>query len=262
MESDVQFARVEAFSYKEVNRIIGEASRAPQFCRHVPMPEEPGWMLGSADAVVERVNAFMALPCTYTQRNGQKAFRKRRNDFRCVVAGVCSWPLDMERYRSLRRNDPDTWWRERSRIVVWLMATKAWLERLYGDRLAAMLVHRDESHPHVHYFVVGDARELHPGLRAEYIDGTRIASVQERSARYRIEMRAFLDRYHAEVGAPLGLARRLGNTPKPRIKDRQLALRVLDLERRLDDREDIEVRAEIEQIRQDAPKYVRPQMRF
>jgi hypothetical protein len=122
--------------------------------------------------------------------------------------------------------------------------------------------HLDESHPHVHFFCVGDARQLHPGLRAEYIDGIRIDSGRERSARYRAAMSQFLDDYHAEVGAPVGLSRRTSDKPKQRIKDRQTALRVLELEERLKDRGDPDLYDELQHITAEVPKYNRPDMRF
>jgi hypothetical protein len=174
MQVEVQFARVEAFRFTDVARIVGEASRVPEYCRHVERPEEPTWVLGSAERVVNLANAIMAVPCTYTQRDGKKAKRKRRHDFRCLVAGFCSWPMDIVTYRALKLQDPEAWNRERLRIVRWIESTNAWLRRVFGNRLAAVLLHLDESHPHIHFVCVGDARRLHPGLRAEYVDGVRI----------------------------------------------------------------------------------------
>jgi hypothetical protein len=140
MQHEAQFLRVEAYNFRDVTRIMGEASRVPEFCPHVPRPEEPTWMLGTAETVRERANEFMAVPCTYTQTNGKKADRKRRNDFRCLVGGVCSWPMETDRYWALARQDEAAWGRERDRLMRWLMSTKAWLQRVFGDRLATMLI--------------------------------------------------------------------------------------------------------------------------
>jgi hypothetical protein len=262
MQLEVQFVRVEAFRFNDMARIVGEASRVPEYCRHVERPEEPTWVLGSAERVVTLANAIMAIPCTYTQRDGKKAKRKRRHDFRCLVAGVCSWPMTMERYRALKLQDSEAWNRERLRILRWIESTNVWLQRLFGNRLAAVLLHLDEPHPHIHFVCVGDARRLHPGLRAEYVDGVRIESGRERTTRYRAAMVQFLDDYHAEVCAPLGLFRRSSVKPKQRIKDRPTALRVLELEERLRERADPAVFEELAQITADAPKPDRPEMRF
>jgi hypothetical protein len=75
-------------------------------------------------------------------------------------------------------------------------------------------------------------------------------------------MAQFLDDYHAEVCAPLGLLRRSSVKPKQRIKDRPTALRVLELEERLKERADPALSEELAQITADAPKSDRPEMRF
>lgn len=75
-------------------------------------------------------------------------------------------------------------------------------------------------------------------------------------------MREFLDAYHEAVAAPSGLSRRGADNSRPRIKDRAVALRVLELERRLDERDDPEARAQLAAIKRDAPKHARSQMRF
>lgn len=181
-----QFLRIEAFSFREMSRIVGEASRAPEYCRHVPTPEEPLWLTGSAEAVIQKAEAFMAVPCAYTHKNGKKRFRKRRDDARCIMGGVCSWPMEVDRLVALSRNDKEAYRREMARVKEWLLNTRAWLRQVFGTHFAGMVVHKDESHVHAHFFCVGEANVLHPGLRSEYQGGRRLESGRERGARYRL----------------------------------------------------------------------------
>lgn len=66
----------------------------------------------------------MATPAEYVKTNGQKALRKRRRDSRCLVAGVCSWPVEMAHLRHLARNDKAAYDRERQRMFDWMKRTQ------------------------------------------------------------------------------------------------------------------------------------------
>ncbi len=140
--------------------------------------------------------------------------------------------------------------------------TRDWVSRKWGDHVAAVLFHTDESHPHMHFLVVGDATRLHPGLAAEWRDGQRIESRKEKVAAYKAAMARLLDEYHAAVGAACGLSRCVGSQPRPRIRDRALAARMLEVERRLQERPDADLLTAAERISADAPRHVRQRMIF
>lgn len=257
-----QFFRIEAFPFPRVDAVLAEACRQADYCRHVEGPDKPMWVVGSAGRVAAAVQHFMQTPATYLRPNGRQASRKRRRDARCLIGGVCSWPTAMADIRRLARSDQHAANRELRRIREWVKMTRDWLARKWGDHLAAVLFHTDESHPHMHFLVVGDATRLHPGLAAEWRDGKRIESRKEKMAGYKAAMAHLLDEYHAAVGAACGLSRCLESEPRPRIRDRALAARMLEVERRLQERPKADLSKEVQQISADAPQYVRQRMVF
>lgn len=262
MNTDTQFFRIEAFPFPRVAAILAEASRDADFCGHVEEPDEPVWIVGSAAPITAAVQHFMQTPATYLKANGRQAWRKRRRDARCLIGGVCSWPTAMADIRQLARQHQDAADRELRRIREWVRKTRDWLLRKWGDRFIAMLFHTDESHPHIHFFVVGDATQLHPGLAAEWRDGKRLESRKEKIAAYKAAMAQLLDDYHSEVGCNCGLSRSSESPPRPRIKDPALASRILGLERKLEEHPDPELSGSLQSITVDAQKYVRGRMHF
>lgn len=257
-----QFFRIEAFPFPRVDAVLAEASRKPDYCRHVEEPDEPMWVVGSAGRVAAAVQHFMQTPATYLRPNGRRASRKRRRDARCLIGGVCSWPTAMAEIRQLARSDKEAADRELQRMREWVRKTRDWLSRKWGNDLAAVLFHTDESHPHLHFLLVGDATRLHPGLAAEWRDGKRMESRKEKVAAYKGAMAHLLDEYHAAVGAACGLSRCSESQPRPRIRDRALAARMLDVERRLQERPDTDLSKALQRINADAPQYVRRRMIF
>lgn len=252
-----QFLRIEAFSYQDVPRILGEASREPEYCRHVERPLKPFWSAGSPDAVRDACARFMQTPSPIRQGDGKVRMRKRRRDFRCLVAGVASWPQGFHDFHSR-----EEFTAAQPRMKDWYERTYAWLQRNFADELIAVVLHRDEEHLHLHFFVAGDANVLHPGLRAEFENGRRLSSRAEKQVRYKAAMREMQDSYHADVGRPCGLARMGRGLGQPRIKDRALALRVLSLERKLEAANDPEISAELKALKVSATARDRPRMVF
>lgn len=262
MTRGAQFFRIEAFPFQRVAAVLAEAGREPAYCRHVDKPDHPMWVVGSAARVEGSIQSFMQTPATYLQPKGRKASRKRRRDARCLIGGVCSWPTAMADIRRLGRLDRNASELELRRIREWMEKTRDWLRRKWSDNLAAVLIHADESHFHLHFFLVGDANRLHPGLAAEWRNGKRIESRKEKMTAYKTAMAQLLDEYHAEVGASCGLSRCLDSPPEPRIKDRALASRILELQRKLQEHPDPELSESLQRISVDAPKYARGRMHF
>jgi hypothetical protein len=148
------------------------------------------------------------------------------------------------------------------RLHAWLLASIDWLRRRFGNYLVAVLSHADETYPHLHFFCVGDANAIHPGLRAEFEDGVRLTSHSLKKARYRAAMASFLDDYHQEVGSHFDLQRNTGRLPTRRIKDRAVASRVLQLELRMRELQDVEGLQQLAVIVEQAPKWPRQTMRY
>ncbi len=249
-----QFLRVEAFSRVIATSILAEASREPDYCRHVRQMPNANWIMGSQLEVSSAIETYMAQPVPIQYPNGKLALRKQRRDHRCLVAGVASWPEPVDIVRKGM---------QRARAVRdWIQGTLHWLDRKFGERFVAAVLHLDESHPHIHFFVVGDANKTHPGLRARYENGVRIESKKEKDRRYRNALTQFLDDYHLNVCADFGMVRKTRLGSICRIKDRGLANRVLQLEARLVAENDEEGLERLGEIVRDAPKVPRTRMMF
>jgi Plasmid recombination enzyme len=250
-----QFVRLEPYSHARAASILAEAAREPEFCQHVREPSTPRWILGSQKEVLSAMETYMARPVPIRYPNGAVGMRKQRRDHRCLVAGVASWPDPVE---VVRRGSNE----QGKLLYEWAQQTLYWLDKQFGKDLIAAVVHLDESHPHIHYFVVGDANKTHPGLRARYADGIRLESKKEKDRRYRNSMTQFLDDYHLEVGSRFGMARKTRVGTTCRIRDRGLASRVKQLEARLIDAGDDQGLEQLREIVRDAPKTPRQSMRF
>lgn len=251
-----QFVRVEAFSVKESQRILGEASRDAAFCSHVSNPEAPRWWIGSPETIADAIKSHMSIPVPYRSKSGKLFSRQPRSDHRALLGGVLSWPVPMDQI-SLPQNKSLA-----KQLFLWMRASIEWLKEKFGKHLQGVCSHADETYPHLHMLAVGDANLLHPGLQAEFEGGKRLSNRKEKKRRYRAAMRLFLDDYFQKVGSKFGLERSTGKRPLSRIKDRAVANRVLDLEKKLADVEDVEAGDMLDKIVEDAPKRPRQGMVF
>ena len=130
--------------------IIGEALRDEGHCPHVENPEPPRYLIGSeaeTRAMLDRINENAS---KYRDPVG----RKMREDAAVLLAGVASFP------RAEAEKDPELYAR-------WESLTVAYLQGKYGDNLRAVVMHNDEEHPHLHFYVYSDtevnAKMLHDG---------------------------------------------------------------------------------------------------
>lgn len=252
----VQFIRVEAYAHDQVARVLGEAVRESAYCRHVQVPLPPVWWAGSCPEVLGRIAQHMSTPTPIKYRDGKPGLRKRRSDHRCLVAGVISWPVAIDYL--IRTRDPLA----ARRLHEWILACVRWPQRRFQDNLAAVISRADEAYPHLHFFCVGDANKIHPGLRAEFEDGVRLTGQSAKQTRHKAALRAFLDEYHNEVGEHFQLRRVSGQLPVRRIKDRAVASRVLKLERRSREIDDQQGLDELKVICDRAAKWPRERLRF
>lgn len=252
------FARAHAYTAAKVGGILDEATRVEGACPHVAQPKPPKWLLGSREDVEKALQAHMDAPAPVKLKDGRVVTRRRRHDHRCLVAGTISHPATMK----MARSDP----RGSEIIRDWAVDSTRWLQRQYGSRLVGVLLHTDESHPHLHFFIAGDAQRLHPGMRAELENDRRLTDNDERIRRHKAGLKRWLDDYQAQVGDKNHLVRGLGSRPAWRLKDRTLRTKVVELEKRLAQVIDAqmydEMRAGINEVYDQAEKLPRPVQRF
>lgn len=178
--------------------VFAEARRDQGYCDHVASPKPPvrvhGQPLDRTEADVQAVAAAAR----------DKRGRPLRKDAPVLIAGVASYPTASA---DLIKADQA----EKDRYKKWKDATLQFLKNEYGDSLKTVILHVDEKHPHLHFYVVPELKEdlslntneLHRGKRAQ------IAAPEAlRMKAYKSAMREFQDDYQALVGQACGLTRR------------------------------------------------------
>ena len=172
-----------------VKYIVDEATREKDSIPHVDNPLPPilhyGKPLDQLEATCE------AWANTMTDSRGHKL----RKDALCLAAGIVSAPHDIA---------ADDWEKFRSDSIDWL-------KEKYGDALESVIEHTDESHPHLHFYVVPK-----PGQRFESIHQGRAAAAMEKgqggkkgeqNQAYKAAMREFQDEFFDRVGIQHGFTR-------------------------------------------------------
>ncbi|MBY3589478.1 hypothetical protein HJA87_06215 [Rhizobium bangladeshense] len=212
-----QFIHLESFSRKADSKgrgtafIFGEARRDPAASVHVPNPSPPVVVYGATVDEVEALHDAAADAARTTPKDGKP--RKLRQDHKTLHTVVASHPLTMEEVRA----DPA----KRREAEEWERRTVAWLRAQYGDDLKSVVRHEDESHFHVHAYIVPAsdpemrAARHHPGTTAKRAvmaagpaEGEDTKALSKRADRkYKAAMRAWQDSYHEAVAVPCGLTR-------------------------------------------------------
>lgn len=210
-----QFVHMEAYSRKGrdgrgVDFVLAEAERNPDACLHVSQPLPPDIVFGVNVEEVRRLHDDRVAAATATTKAGKT--RRIRKDQNTLVTVVASHPATMQTVRT----DPAT-----ARAVRdWEAKTVEWLRGQYGTALVSVIRHVDESHPHLHAFVLPNdpamrAARLHPGQEAKRrivsggaADGEDGKALNRRAdVVYRAAMREWQDSYWQAVGLPCGLTR-------------------------------------------------------
>lgn len=254
------FIRAHAYSAPKVEGVLDEASRShEEVSKHVPHPKPPQWLVGDRLGVQAAIDEYMEKGAAVQLKDGTTAYRRRRSDARCLVAGVASWPDPIEGVRGPEKV---------AEVRAWAKDTVDWLQREYGNAFRGAVMHIDESHPHLHFFVVGDAQRLHPGLRAELVDDKRIEEPKERMQAHKGGLSEWITRYATDVCERFGLVRPEGSSrPAWRITDRSVRAELHSMDKRLAELEAQGIDVTAEREKRDAfwdqqPKAGRHKLRF
>lgn len=211
-----QFVHMTAYSRKGDSKgrsssfVFGEARRDPDASLHVANPLPPVVVFGVGVDEVERLHDAAADAAVTTPKGGKP--RKVQKSQHTLMTVVASHPHTMEEVRA----DPE----KRREAEEWEKRTVAWLRSQYGDKLVSVIRHEDESHYHIHAYVLPDdpamrANALHPGQCAKAAimadgpaDGEDSKALNKRGdAAYKQAMREWQDSYHETVAIACGLTR-------------------------------------------------------
>lgn len=212
-----QFVHLENYSRKadaqgrSTDFIFGEAMRRPECSVHVSNPALPVVLYGVGVDQVQTLHDS-ALAGAAVEVKGGKT-RKIRSDQKTLHTVVASHPYTMEEVRAdpSKKQEAEEWER---RIIAWLQAQ-------YGGDLRSVIRHEDESHWHVHAYVLPlsdpslKAQKFHPGVSAKRevmavgpVEGEDAKLLGKRAdAAYKAAMRKWQDSYHETVSIPCGHTR-------------------------------------------------------
>lgn len=174
--------------------ILAEAARLDGHCEHVANPLIPKLIYGAPLAEVEAICDTWAASIKVEVKNkdGTIHHRKMRSDAPILASGVISFPKDrIDEWPEFRDN-----------------AVKK-LQEKHGVRLRSVVEHLDESHPHIHFYLVPKPGEdfgvVHDGYAASRTarsePGNKIRSA------FKDAMKKWQDWVHQAIAEPFGLSR-------------------------------------------------------
>jgi len=211
-----QFIHLETYSRKgdasgrSTGFIFAEARRDPGASVHVANPATAIVVHGEDIDAVQRQHDAAAEAARATPKGGKP--RKIRVDQHTLLTIVASHPFTVEEVRAdlAKRQDVENW----ERLTV------GWLKQQYGDALTSIVRHEDESHWHLHIYVLPSSSDmkasaLHPGqtAKAEVMaagpaPGEDSKTLNRRGdAAYRKAMRDWQNSYFEAVAVKCGLTR-------------------------------------------------------
>tara|TARA_R110002049_G_C9138172_1_gene559413 strand:- start:1007 stop:2437 length:1431 start_codon:yes stop_codon:yes gene_type:complete len=176
-------------SGQNVKYIVDEAIREVDSIPHIDNPMPPTYVYGEPlEKLEDTCNEWAS---SMKDARGH-AMRK---DALCLLAGVVSAPNEIT---------PEAWQSFEKDSVEWL-------KKKYGPALRTVIAHHDESHPHLHFYVVPEA-----GKRFETIHQGRAASAESKAIgevkgiqnqAYKDAMRQYQDEFYDAVGIEHGFTR-------------------------------------------------------
>lgn len=175
------------------SEVVAEANREDGACDHVL--REFGRVLPPNHVYGAPITELTAKLDEWAAGTPDSRGRAARKDAVCLLSGVFSAPNSISE---------EAWSSFRDDAV-------AWLQDKYGDRLQTVVEHRDEDHPHCHFYVVprpGEKIEaIHEGKRAERDFVAAGGPKKGTNKVFREAMRGFQDEYFESVAMRHGMTR-------------------------------------------------------
>jgi hypothetical protein len=172
-----------------VSYIVNEAIREVNSIPHIKNPIPPTYVYGAPlEQLEDTCNAWAD---SVRDARGHAT----RKDALCLAAGIVSAPKDIS---------PEAWAAFEKDSVEWLKAK-------YGGALRTVIAHHDESHPHLHFYVVPEH-----GQRFETVHQGRAAAAQAKAEggvkglqnqAYKAAMREYQNEFYDKVGIEHGFNR-------------------------------------------------------
>lgn len=208
-----QFIHSETYSRKKtdkkfsVKEILEEAKRTDGACPHVPNPEKPNLVFGMSLDDLESLHDEKCSSMKMTNNKGQS--RSIRKDQQTLGTVILSYPNKQE------GQDEQQYSKDYEK---WKTLSIDWLKEKYGDELKTVVEHVDESHPHLHaYLLPEDAKadKYNIGRRAktDFLKSDESKKLEPKEANkvgdrvYKQAWREWQDSYYEKVAIPCGLAR-------------------------------------------------------
>lgn len=172
MKDMYQYIQTEIYSMKakkdkySVEDVISEAQRL-EGC-YSPQIENPGYYLVYGNHPTDVLKNLKNLTSLARARVKGGKFRKLRKDAQVLVEPVCSYPVSVV--------EMGTNWKDNDDLNRWVNLSVEHFEKRYGaQNVRSVVLHMDESHPHIHVFMHEDLDEdsclsinnIHPGKMRE-----------------------------------------------------------------------------------------------
>lgn len=184
--SGFQFIHYEKYKQNDISGIIGEASCTPGFCPHVEKVQAPTILKGDLQKLQDRL-VYDAEHYKKKSKDGKE--KKIRHDANILVAGVFSYPDS-----TAQRGDPA--------FEKWLELSMKFIAEEYGEQLHTAVLHLDESHPHIHFYVIPKDYEMSNACRGDKASKETNSKLEAKKA-----MQAYQDAYYEGVSMLCGHTR-------------------------------------------------------
>jgi hypothetical protein len=204
---NVQFIRLSGYgeepgrgqaAYATITGVIAEVVRAPHNAPHVAFPDKPVQIFGIDPLEV----AHQATELLRLARDSRG--RRLRSSCVSLIAGVATYPI--------ARADMGGFVSDRDFYQLWEQQTLEFLQKEHGEALKCVLRHEDETHLHVHFYILPvltmdgrlDFRYAHPGRYALARAVERGVCSAARDSAYTNATVAYQDRFHLDVSRYFG----------------------------------------------------------